>query len=163
MTTPFGSQSCFTDFALEEFLSGRLSADVRFELEAHIASCSDCRTALDLLAKDRILLNRGLAEAARTPRTSESDTEQLGAYLSGGLSPNEREAVERRLSVEPELLADLIRLHDEAVATLSEIDRPGVTAQPMTPAGEILRMPKRTVLPVTVVDRNWEMREGSGG
>jgi len=140
-----------------------LSPDVRDEFERHVTGCDECRRAAALIAQERVVMKAVLGASVVTEGTDEADSVRLASYLSGALSDVERESVEARLAAEPAYLTDLIRIQDETLATLAEVDAPGVELEQPKPAGEILRMPKRTTLPVTVVGEGWDIREGSGG
>ena len=85
--------------------------------------------------------------------------EVLAQYMGGALDESQAGAVELALSQQPALLKRLVELRRE-VAAIREGIASGLQATPQhSPQGQILRMPRRTERPVTIV----ASRRTSGG
>ena len=146
---------CFTDFALQEYAFGRLDADVRREVDTHAQECEACRDSLRLIESEIVLLRAGLShDSSESTDASTVDDESLALYLDGALNPADVANLEAGLLPDPALLARLVRLHAEIAATLGEQDDGVRRAMQAPPAGQILRMPKRTQLPVIFWNRD---------
>ncbi len=156
MTTP--DRECFTDFALQEYVQGRLDSAIRLELEHHTATCTQCRAALQEFQTEAALLHAALSSATASTEEVDINDETLALYCTGALEAGEAIAVETALSRNPGLLQRLIALTRETTAVRSSETADDVVGTPQ-PAGQILRMPKRSARPVVV---SLERRAGGG-
>jgi anti-sigma factor RsiW len=143
-------ERCFTDFALQEFVAGRLEQEVRAQVEVHAETCDACRNAVTLLQQEAALLQAALSGGDDVATSDNIDLEVLALYLDGALDSEARAQLERRLSNEPVLLRSLLDLRTEVARTLSEQGDGVRRPMPKPPAGEILRMPKRTQPPPVI-------------
>lgn len=136
---------CFTNFALQEYLMGRLSEEVREELRLHLHDCPQCDACLKLMDTETKVLRTALRDDFAVGETPELDAETLARYFDDSLSDEERDKCDRLLAASPQLLASLIELRHE-LSIVSGLDPHEIDA-PDAPEGRILRMPKRQVLP----------------
>ncbi len=150
-------RECFTDFALQEYVQSRLDPTVRRELEQHQDGCDQCRAALQAFQAEAAFMRAALAPAGDDAGSSVSD-EILALYCTGALEAGDAVALETALSRNPDLLQRLTRLVRETTAARSPETVDEVVSTP-EPAGEILRMPKRSARPTTV---SLERRIGGG-
>ena len=162
MASGVKKEPCFTDFAIQEYLLGRLDAAVRVEVETHLGSCPECAACAKLLKRETLTLRAAL----RTPSPSEStaskiNDETLASYLDNSLRPEAREEVELALLESSEALMRLneIRLELEAVRDDSAVPE----SRNYAPEGRVLRMPKRIVLPRKVSDLSAGEGEAADG
>lgn len=137
--------TCFTNFALQEYLLGRLGQDVRAELKQHVDDCPQCGACLTLMDTETQVLRAALRDDSGEAENPKLDTETLAIYLDGSLSDEQREECERVLISSPQLLASLVDIRRE-LSTLRVLD-PNVLGASERPEGRILRMPKRRLLP----------------
>jgi anti-sigma factor RsiW len=143
-------ESCFTDFALDEYVAGRLDPDVRAEVESHTRSCDPCREAVALLRAESEFLRHALAQTGGESLAGDLHPETLARYLDGSLDPSDSAAVEHRLLRDPKTLHQLNELRAEVAAALAGRDVVMPIPEPVFPRGEILRMPQRTRPPLVV-------------
>lgn len=152
--------ACFTDFALQEYVAGRLDPEVRAEVEAHAGACELCRRSIELLAVESAFLRQAFITTDCAEFEQPVDPAMLALYLDGALDPDEAASLEHRLTHDPEALMALTQLQADVAETISGKGE-GVPADaPSVPAGEILRMPKRTQPPAVI--RPAERRFGGG-
>ena len=163
MTSEGRPDSCFTDFALQEYVHGRLAEDVRREVESHVVACAVCGKAIKLLNSERSLL-RDVASSTNRPAMRERpDWATLAAYMDGALDSEDAARMESALLADPVLLESLISLQREASAVL---EAPGEEATPeaqSAPSGQTLRMPQRAKMPPLVMPRNLRFGGGQTG
>jgi anti-sigma factor RsiW len=161
MTPADTNPSCFTDFALGEFVHGRLDPEVRREVEAHAGECAECGAAIRMLRAESAAIVRAL-RAARLAQMDKFDPQTLARYLDGALDPQAERELEAILATEPEPLAALVALHAEVAAARLEADQGVGRIEPAVPAGQILRMPKRTAPPPLVSSTIEKLARGHG-
>lgn len=162
MSSGTNTNSCFTDFAIQEYLLGRLDAGVREELEAHLKGCRECTACSELLAKETATLRAGLRGTAGVESTAPGiDDETLAMYFDDSLSLEMREEIERNLAQSPEALRRLneLRLELESLRDGSKV----LEGDAAKPEGRVLRMPKRQILPRKLSDLPSEGSEVAEG
>jgi anti-sigma factor RsiW len=156
-----GGDECFTDFAVQEYLGGRLEPSVRQELEAHLSACAECRAATTALDAELRILRAALSPIdALEPRGNTYDDEALARYLDGALDEGSVQVFEERLSRDPALLTRLIALRREVLNVRQEAEL-GAPEEKPEPLGQILRMPKR-IAPIRTVVTEKRTGEASG-
>ncbi len=141
---------CFTNFALQEYALGRLSSEVREEVEAHVNECPECAACAALIEKETGLLNSALRFGGEEEQGQSLEREVLAMYLDDSLDQEAREKCEKRLALSSETLATLLSLRHELLSVLNVEALPG--EMPARPEGRILRMPKRRILPKSVAE-----------
>lgn len=139
---------CFTNFALQEYLLGRLGEEVRAELKQHLDDCPQCGACLKLMDTETQVLRAALRDDTGDAENPERDTETLAMYLDGSLSDEQHDEYERLLISSPQLLASLVELRRE-LSDLRALD-PESARTSASPEGRILRMPKRHLLPQNI-------------
>ncbi len=162
MTPQTNGDECFTDFALQEYLAGRLDAEVRRGLEAHLARCAECHGALQAFDTEAALLRGALATRAGEGGTEEHSDEVLARYLSGALDDSQSSALEETLSRHPALLARLVALGREVAAVREGTGQGVEKSAQRPPEGLILKMPRRTKPPL-IIALPGQVGEGTGG
>ena len=150
---------CFTNFAIQEYLMGRLSEEIRTELKLHVDDCLQCGACLKLMDTETIILRAALRDDFADSETSNMDPETLAMYLDDTLGNEQREECEKRLRSSPQLLASLLELKRE-LSLVQSID-PLESIAPTTPEGRILRMPKRRHLPKNLTELGQSDSEAS--
>lgn len=152
---------CYTDFALQEYVQGRLDPGVRQALAEHIGLCEACRAALQAFETEATLLRETLRTfIADAPGSEDLSDEMLARYSGGGLSTEETARMDSILTRNPEALVRLIALARETRAAQSGDLIESKMARPQ-PAGEILRMPKR-IAPPSALDFSQRARGAQG-
>jgi anti-sigma factor RsiW len=151
---------CFTDFALQEFVQGRLDSDVRQAVEKHLEACQECRRAAELLQSESALLRDALMSATPVEAGEPPDIAVLAAYLDGALDDAAVREFEARLASDPRLLHALARLQAEVSAVVANQGERVRQSAAQVPAGQILRMPKRAAPPPVVT--SGELKYGGG-
>jgi len=152
---------CYTDFALQEFIAGRLDRQIRADLVEHISTCSECRQALAAFQGEAAALR--VALQSRTPSAVDNTQipdQTLGLYLAGALPEAEVANLEVALTRCPALLARLIALRKETAEARTSAESATGPAYTAAPQGLVLRMPKRSRPVQTVID---DARRASGG
>ncbi len=157
MTTP---DPCFTDYALQEYVAGRLDPGVREEVEAHAAVCDACRSAAGLLREEAGFLRAALEPAGKAP-AEPLDSLLLAAYLGDALDTEETAILDARLAGDASSIVALLRLRAETLATLDECGTGVREEVPPVPSGVVLRMPTRRIHPPRVIQTN-ERKYGGG-
>ncbi len=152
---------CFTNFALQEYALGRLSGEVREEVEAHVQECRQCAACADLIEKETGLLSSALRAGAQEGQGRPLEREMLAMYLDDRLDQETREKCEKRLAESPEMLAALLSMRDELVSVLNTTA--AASELPERREGRILRMPKRRILPETISDLSRSESEAAEG
>jgi anti-sigma factor RsiW len=150
MTSETGGDECYTDFALQEYIAGRLDAGVRRDLEEHLARCRECRGALQAFQAEAALLRGALAPRGGEEICEEVTDETLALYMGGALDQVQVAAVEDAVSRRPALLGRLVALGREVAAVREGAGSPGQESRSHPPEGLILKMRRRTVPPATV-------------
>jgi len=155
------NRPCFTDFALQEYVLGRLDPDVRVALEDHIEGCPQCAACERLIATETKSLREALRQAEGGSEVAPIDEELLALYLGGGLDDKEREEIETTLASSSVLRDRLNALRVE----LDEVLKPSKASAraPLEPEGQILRMPQRTLIPQKLSDLRTNDTEAMGG
>jgi anti-sigma factor RsiW len=155
---------CFTDFALEEYVHGRLDPEVRSDVELHCAACEQCRNAIGLLHAESEFFKRTMRSAAHPAEAAEVGREHLALYLDGALEAEAVEALESRLLSDPRLMSSLCDLAAEVRETVaglaSGIQR---SSEHLVLTGQIVRMPKRVAPPAVVVSKDLKFGGGYPG
>lgn len=152
---------CFTNFALQEYALGRLSGEVREEVETHVVECRQCAACAALIEKETGLLSSALRAGAEERPGQPLERETLAMYLDGSLDQETREKCEKLLAESPETLAALLSMRHELVSVLNATA--AASELPERREGRILRMPKRRILPETLLDLSESESEAAGG
>lgn len=160
-TSQSSDQSCFTNFALQEYTLGRLSSEVRLELEGHIEECVECTACLSLIEKETHLLCEALQPDLNSSGVEALDAETLAMYLDDSLDQQTREKCEQLLASSPGNLRVLVSLRRELVNVRSAEVARGETA--LRPEGRILRMPKRQFAPRNIIELSRSDSEAAEG
>ncbi len=150
MTSHNADRPCFTNFALQEYALGRLSGELREEVEIHVKECPQCAACAALIEKETRLLNAALRVGAEEGEGEAPEREMLAMYLDDSLDQETREKCESLLASSSEALAALLSMRRELVSVLNVEALPG--EMPSRPEGRILRMPKRRILPKTIAE-----------
>ncbi len=161
MTSPSADRPCFTNFAFQEYALGRLSSEVRVEVEIHVKECPQCAACAALIEKETGLLSSALRSGAEGRPEQPLEREMLAMYLDDSLDQETREKCEKLLAASPQTLAALLSIRQELIGVLNAAVVPGET--PARPEGKILRMPKRRILPVTMSDLSRSESEAAEG
>lgn len=137
---------CFTDYALEEYLQGRLSTQRRQELEAHLETCTECAEARKYFAKEAEAIRGALSIATRAATEDCPDDEFVSLYLDNGLNPQDRAAAELHFVSCPRCRARIVSLYRESKSVIEEARKPTAHV-PVARRHEaiVLKMPKRKV------------------
>lgn len=158
MRHPCHPHECFTDFALEEYVQGRLDVSVRLALEAHTAGCTECGRAVELLKAESALLRHADFSAPQREVRSTPDVQVLAAYLDGAMTRDAAEELEALLADDPILLNALLQLGREVEAASNE-QEPGTPSA--VPEGQLLRMPvRRRAMPAVIMPAGLKFGDG---
>jgi anti-sigma factor RsiW len=160
--TPAAGAHCFTDFALEEFVHGRLDPEVRGDLESHLLECTACAQATAMLRVQAAVIVRALHPPAHPAGPSEIDDSTLARYLDRALDPEAVRDLESRLAEAPEALARLVAMYAEVRGVQADAGEGVRSPERSAPAGDILRMPKRNSPPIWVSDTIARLARGLG-
>lgn len=158
------SNPCFTDFALQEFLMGRLDPDVRKDIEKHSQTCEQCAACLELLRKETEALRSFLMpEGAREVSTDDPTDLELAMFIDGSLKPDIQARVENLIAGSPEHLQRFVSLYRD-LADMQQQNAPTAAPAkhpPSTPRRlpVLLRMPQRKVTPRTIADLGGEQAQ----
>ena len=163
MNAPTASQDnpCFTDFALQEYVLGRLSPEVRIEVQEHMQSCPQCAACAGLIAKETELLRAALGASAGSSSAAAIDDETLSLYLGDSLDAQSREACEKALVTSPKLRERLTELRRDLEAVLGDTGAAEISK--VRVEGRILRMPKRSEVPRNFSDLTLSDSEAAEG
>lgn len=161
MTSHSADRPCFTNFALQEYALGRISSEVREEVETHVKECPQCGACAALIEKETGVLSSALRFGAEEGPGQSLEREMLAMYLDDSLDQETREKCEKLLASSTQTLAALLSIRRELIGVLNAAGGPGEThAQP---EGKILRMPKRRILPKTISDLSRSESEAAEG
>lgn len=163
MNAPTASRDnlCFTDFALQEYVLGRLSPEVRVEVQGHLRNCLQCAACADLITQETGLLREALGASAGSSKAVAIDDETLSLYLGDSLDAQSREACEESLAASPQLRERLGELRRDLEAVVG--DAGAVEISETRLEGRILRMPKRSRLPRSFSDLTLSDSEAAEG
>ena len=161
MTSHSADRPCFTNFALQEYALGRISSEVREEMETHLKECQQCAACAALIEKETGLLSAALRVGAEERPGETLERETLAMYLDDSLDQETREKCEKRLASSPQNLAALLSMRRELIGVLIDAGGPGEKLA--QPEGKILRMPKRQILPKTILDLSRSESEAAEG
>ena len=161
MTSHSADRPCFTNFALQEYALGRLSSEVREEVETHVEECPHCAACAVLIEKETGLLSSALRSGAEERPGQPLEREMLAMYLDDSLDQETREKCEKLLAYSPQTLAALLSIRRELIGVLNAAVCAGEI--PAQPEGKILRMSKRQILPKTISDLSRSESEAGEG
>lgn len=161
MTSHSADRPCFTNFALQEYALGRISSEVREEVETHLKECPQCGACAALIEKETGLLSSALRAGSEERLGQPLAREMLAMYLDDSLDQETREKCEKLLASSPKTLVALLSIRRELMGVLNATAGPGeFQAQP---EGKILRMPRRQILPKTILDLSRSESEAAEG
>lgn len=153
-STGQNTDECFTDFALQEYVLGRLASEIRDEVVAHLKSCPACTACVNLFQMEAGALTELLANSPRPDAASPIATEELAMFLDNSLDKKARQRLHATLADSPEELSRLIAVYREVQASRDHADTHTETREipEREPEGRIIRMPKRQVIPKSILD-----------
>lgn len=160
-TSQNGGETCFTNFALQEYALGRLSSEVRTELEGHIEDCAECAACVRLIEKETRLLREALRPNVDDSGAEALDAETLAMYLDDSLDQQTREKYEQLLASSPRSLEALVSLRRELVSAMSAENSSGEIS--LQPEGRIIHMPKRQFAPRNIAELSGSESEAAEG
>jgi len=141
-STPSCENPCFTDFAIQEYILGRLADEIRREIEDHFHSCKECATCHNQYALERDFIAALLAAPSGTsPGLCPSD-ETLARFLDNSLDDTEHTKCECHLAACTDCRQELLDIYDD-LQRLSTMQPHRDSIPKPTPQGLILRMPPR--------------------
>ena len=161
MTSHSADRPCFTNFAFQEYALGRISSEVREEMETHRKECPQCGACAALIERETGLLSSALRSGFEERPARPLEREMLAMYLDDSLDQQTRERCEKLLASSPKTLAALLSIRRELIGVLNATAGPGELHA--GPEGRILRMPKRRILPKTILDLSRSESEAAEG
>ena len=161
MTSHSAERPCFTNFALQEYALGRIRSEVREEMETHLKKCPQCGACAALIEQETGLLSSALRSGIEERPGQPLEREMLAMYLDDSLDPETREKCDKQLASSSKTLAALLSIRRELIDVLNATEGPGEFQ--VQPEGKILRMPKRRILPKTILDLSRSESEAADG
>ncbi len=160
-TSQSNGETCFTNFALQEYALGRLSSEVRTDLEGHVEECAACAACVRLIDKETRLLRETLQSNVDNSGPEALDAQTLAMYLDDSLDQQTREKCEQLLASSPRSLEALVSLRRELVGAMGAENSSVET--PLQPEGRIIRMPKRQFAPRNIAELSGSESEAAEG
>ncbi|PCJ65833.1 MAG: hypothetical protein COA73_01780 [Candidatus Hydrogenedentota bacterium] len=156
--TPDSIRECFTDFAIQEYVMGRLDSEIRSEVEVHFNRCKECASCHNQYELEREFISKLLNTPSETsPGLCVSD-EMLAQFLDNSLNDTDRTKCESHLAGCSTCQQELLEMYDE-VKSLSNTPEQTHDHPKPTPQGLILRMPERKPGSKTSLQLKWPIDE----
>jgi anti-sigma factor RsiW len=133
---------CFTDFAIQEYIMGRLAEEIRREIEAHFHSCRECASCHNQYALERDFIVTLMSTSSDTPSGLCPSDETLARYLDSSLDDTEHTKCECHVAACADCRQELLDIYDD-LQQLTTMQPQSDSPPKPTPQGLILRMPER--------------------
>ncbi len=152
------SHECFSDFAILEYIMGRLAKEVRREIQEHFHTCKECASCHNQYALERDFITALFTTSSDAPPGLCPSDETLAQFLDNSLSDIERVKCECHLTVCSECQRELLEIYDD-LNLLSVNTLEADTTIRQCPEGIILRMPQREPGSIAAQRIKWPVGE----
>ena len=153
---------CYTDYALQEYLMGRLDVSVRQDVQRHLDDCKECASRYNQYMLEKETIRNILSSQPSVTSTNLCiDDEALAMFLDNSLDEESRARCEAHLAVCKNCYAELLQIHNQLDELLSGEPNQAPEKIEQPPMGLILKMPKRTSPPKAYENQNPESETGT--